>query len=192
MHAYKPVTTNLTSSTAAIRFGYLLCVVVGNANYSFAADVLGLSSLKPCGRIYGPSISTQTFTLPPADTETEVEVGQSMVATFKTDVMIGPLILNRELTFTGNYLQDFDVTVPAGALQPVGGSSDYRPSAFTFQYRNESTPRGSTFRPAPELTLRANNFDNTLVAHLNFGMIKRSVPIATFDGQIENCSLGVC
>ena len=160
-------------------------MTAANANGMDGQSVL---NLQPCRDSLGVIVSTQSFAVPSVGVTNEAEVGQSIISTFRINVMTGVISFDNDITISGSYFgQDFDVTVPAGKLAQPDNGTVYYPASYTFKYRNDSEPRTGISRPSLSIFMDATT--KILVANLNFGFANRSIPIDTSKVRFEQCTV---
>lgn len=136
--------------------------------------------LKPCGAKYGVLASTITSHMPPTGMDSDVEIGQSMVATYNTNVMDGisslSFALDQDLKFSERSLwHDFDVLVPSGNEVLHGGDKPYKPADYTFKYRSELSPR--TGFSKPDLFISMDTLTRIVSAKLKIGFSDIEIPV---------------
>lgn len=111
------------------------------------------------------------FALPEIGVENTVEVGQTMVSTYKTDLMDGTesyeFALDQPVNLVGKtFGQNYTVSLGPLKFKMVQGMS-YRPNAYTFQYSNDSSPR--TGLSKPDVLLSMSLPSREVVASLKIG-----------------------
>ena len=136
---------------------------------ALAADPGDVANIKACGSTPGPITETRSVVLPAADVDSEVQIGEAMMASLNVNIRAGQLILERGLTITGEgaFGRTFDVVIPPGPLQLVNGA--YRPVSATFKYRgfgNFASALG-----AGDLAFNTGADGQTLIAKLSFGLV---------------------
>lgn len=145
-----------------------------------------LTDLPPCGADAGPILSSNAISFPGIGVQSEAEVGQSMIAAMKMDILDNGLVLDKELVFKGRYLfHDYTVTVPVGPVKKSGENLFDVPT-YSFQYNGEARPRTGLGRPSVTLRLSDSN-PADLVAVVDFGFHKDPIDIQGADFTLHKC-----
>lgn len=157
-----------------------------------AAESTTIQDFKRCGADYGKFISQSTVQFPPIGFEAEGEVGQSLIATYNIDLMGEKFSYSfkEKVLFSGTYAgQEFNVEIYPQELPISIESGNYKlpPKSFSFQYKNDSSPRSGISKPDLLISFDLNN--DTAVATLAFGFIKRQYPI---DSKVKRIDTEKC
>jgi hypothetical protein len=148
-----------------------------------AAESTTSQDFKPCGANYGEFISQSTVQFPPIGFEAEGEIGQSLIATYNIDLMWekAPSYTFQEKVLFSDAVwgQEFNVEIYPQKIPISIGNGNYKlpPETYSFQYKNDSSPRSGMSKPDLFISVDPSNYTNITVATLPIGFSKRQYHI---------------
>jgi hypothetical protein len=155
----------------------LLAILGLSASSPSAEPVADHPAVPTCGNVYGPKLGSKVTVLPEPGVEVTAEVGQTMIATQKTDLMDSTkhyyFVVDQPIKLSGRSLgQDFTITLLAAKMQMIPGRW-YSPN-YTFQYTNDSEPRTGISKPDVYVSMTLPSLD--VVAKVKIGFGEQSLP----------------
>jgi hypothetical protein len=155
-----------------------LIIILGLSAGSVGAEPSTKGSLIPhCNGAFGPKVGSTVTVLPEPGIEVTAEVGQTMIASQKTDLMDGTkdyfFAVDEPAKLAGRALgQAFTITLMPSKMELVPGQW-YRPD-YVFQYANDSEPRTGFSKPDVYISMALPSLE--VVAKAKIGFSEYSVP----------------
>jgi hypothetical protein len=153
--------------------GSLLLMTAATWTVTYAEAMAESTTAPTCGSEHGKRLGSKAFVIPGIGAENTVEVGQTMVSTFKTDLMDGTVsyefALDQPVRLTGrSYGQGYALTLGPLKVKMIQGVS-YRPGDYTFQYSNDGSPRTGLSKPDVLLTMSLPSREVVASTKIGFG-----------------------
>lgn len=155
-----------------------LIIILGLSAGSVGAEPSTNRLLIPhCTGTFGPKLRSTVAVLPEPGIEITAEVGQTMIATQKTDLMDGTkdyfFSVDEPVKLAGRALgQVFTITLMPSKMKLIPGQW-YKPD-YVFQYANDSEPRTGFSKPDVYISMALPSLD--VVAKAKIGFSEYSVP----------------
>lgn len=151
----------------------LTILAAGCVNVAWADAIADAQIFPACGSTYGTKLESRVFTMPRIGVETVAEIGQTMISTYKTDVMAGTesyaFSLDQSVQLSGrSYGQDFTLTLFPLKVAMTPGVA-YRAADYNFQYANDKEPRTGLGKPDVYLTMILPSQEVTVKVKIGLG-----------------------
>lgn len=164
----------MTQIKSRSRLGLIgLITVFGLFTNSFGAESKTNHPPVPlCSGTFGPRLGSTVTVLPEPGIEVTAEVGQTMIASQKTDLMDGTkdyfFAVDEPIKLAGRALgQVFTITLLPVKMKMAPGQW-YKPD-YAFQYANDSEPRTGLSKPDVYVSMALPSLDVVAKAKIGFG-----------------------